>query len=286
MVSRTHLRNKMLADLENYARGIAETKAEEEAGKEDIRAITKLARSASLKLLSVMAVIRLDDELDNIEKTLTLALFNSTGNNATSKSKNLAHCCSRKDVDHACTEANRRNNNWLAMLALVVLGFNEFMTLLRNPLWLGVLFVGYLVSKASLYSRLGKTTALNILAGQLKPNLCESKNPPGWDEILSRLGGSKEYLLGIKEDKLKAVIKKQTLDTIKDPWKPCMRAIISNHNIENPYRVMDICEELGISLEVLSSKAKDLTDGDLQLVMIAETALKEADSYLFDEPSN
>lgn len=33
-----------------------------------------------------MAVIRLDDELDNIEKTLTLALFNSTGNNATSKS--------------------------------------------------------------------------------------------------------------------------------------------------------------------------------------------------------
>lgn len=47
-------------------------------GKEDIRAITKMARSASLKLLSVMAVIRLDDELDNIEKTLTLALFNST----------------------------------------------------------------------------------------------------------------------------------------------------------------------------------------------------------------
>lgn len=33
-----------------------------------------------------MAIIRLDDELDNIEKTLTLSLFNSTGNNATSKS--------------------------------------------------------------------------------------------------------------------------------------------------------------------------------------------------------
>lgn len=33
-----------------------------------------------------MAVLRLDDELDNIEKTLTLALFNPTGNSATSKS--------------------------------------------------------------------------------------------------------------------------------------------------------------------------------------------------------
>lgn len=88
-----------------------------------------------------MAVIRLDDELDNIEKTLTLALFNSTSNNATSKSIStidslasstweqvtktsltvsyentkglifIAHTllftlllsgCTRKDLDHAC----------------------------------------------------------------------------------------------------------------------------------------------------------------------------------------
>ena len=40
------------------------------SGKEDIRAITKTARSASLKLLSVMAAIRLDDDGDNIEGTL------------------------------------------------------------------------------------------------------------------------------------------------------------------------------------------------------------------------
>ncbi|XP_023642602.1 protein ROOT HAIR DEFECTIVE 3 isoform X1 [Capsella rubella] len=204
-------RNKMCSDLEKYAQGIVETKAKEEAGralmrmkdrfatifshdsdsmprvwtgKEDIRAITKMARSASLKLLSVMAVIRLNDELDNIEKTLTLALFNSTSNNTTSKSistidslasstweqvapeKTLitpVQCKSlwrqfKNETEYTVTqaisaqEANRRNNNWLpppwAILALVVLGFNEFMTLLRNPLWLLVLFVGYLISKA------------------------------------------------------------------------------------------------------------------------------------------
>ncbi|GKD99746.1 root hair defective 3-like protein [Tanacetum coccineum] len=49
-------------------------------------------------------------------------------------------------------EANKRNNNWMpppwAIAALVVLGFNEFMTLLRNPLWLLVIFVGYLLFKA------------------------------------------------------------------------------------------------------------------------------------------
>ncbi|KAF2302858.1 hypothetical protein GH714_009534 [Hevea brasiliensis] len=37
-------------------------------GKEDIRTITKDARSASLKLLSVMAAIRLDEKPDKIEK--------------------------------------------------------------------------------------------------------------------------------------------------------------------------------------------------------------------------
>ncbi|RWW17554.1 hypothetical protein BHE74_00054549 [Ensete ventricosum] len=35
-----------------------------------------------------------------------------------------------------------------AIAAILVLGFNEFMTLLRNPLYLGVIFVVFLVGKA------------------------------------------------------------------------------------------------------------------------------------------
>ncbi|RWW59709.1 hypothetical protein BHE74_00033341 [Ensete ventricosum] len=35
-----------------------------------------------------------------------------------------------------------------AILAILVLGFNEFMTLLRNPLYLAVIFVVFLVGKA------------------------------------------------------------------------------------------------------------------------------------------
>ncbi|MCI18203.1 ROOT HAIR defective 3 GTP-binding family protein, partial [Trifolium medium] len=50
-------------------------------GKEDIRSITKTARSASLKLLAVMAAIRIDDgDKDNIEKTLAVALLDTSGN--------------------------------------------------------------------------------------------------------------------------------------------------------------------------------------------------------------
>ncbi|XP_057505001.1 protein ROOT HAIR DEFECTIVE 3-like [Actinidia eriantha] len=203
---------KMIASLEDYARGVVESKAKEEAarvlirmkdrfatlfsqdsdsmprvwtGKEDIRAITKMARSASLKLLSVIAAIRLDDDDDdNIEKTLAVALVDTRSGATTNKSitsddplasstwaevspsKTLitpVQCKSlwrqfKMETEYAVTqaiaaqEASKRNNNWLpppwAIVALVVLGFNEFMTLLRNPLYLGVIFVGFLLVKA------------------------------------------------------------------------------------------------------------------------------------------
>ncbi|KAG5537880.1 hypothetical protein RHGRI_025094 [Rhododendron griersonianum] len=108
--------DKMLASLEDYARGVVELKTKEEAarvlirmkdrfatlfsqdsdsmprvwtGKEDIRAITKMARLSSLKLLSVLAAIRLDDEADNIEKTLAVVLVDNRSGALTNKSITL-----------------------------------------------------------------------------------------------------------------------------------------------------------------------------------------------------
>ncbi|KAK4481986.1 hypothetical protein RD792_012902 [Penstemon davidsonii] len=203
-------KDKMLSRLKDHARGIVEAKAQVEAGrvmtrmkdrfstlfshdsdsmprvwtgKEDIRAITKTARSASLKILSVMAAIRLDDTADNIEKTLSLALVDSRAAASTNRgisvdplassswdevpsSKTLltpVQCKSlwrqfNTETEYtvsqaiAAQEASRRSNNWLpppwAIIALAVLGFNEFMTLLRNPLYLGVIFVAFLLMKA------------------------------------------------------------------------------------------------------------------------------------------
>ncbi|KAF5466453.1 hypothetical protein F2P56_016376 [Juglans regia] len=108
-------KGSMLQNMENYARGVVEAKAREEAGRvlirmkdrfstlfshdsdsiprvwtgnEDIRAITKTARSASLKLLSVMVVTRLnDDDNDSIENTLSVALVDSA--NAAVKDRSI-----------------------------------------------------------------------------------------------------------------------------------------------------------------------------------------------------
>ncbi|CAH1426920.1 unnamed protein product [Lactuca virosa] len=62
-------------------------------------------------------------------------------------------------------EANNRNNNMLpppwAIAVMFILGFNEFMTLLRNPLWMLVIFVGYLLFKA-LWVQLDKSGILSL----------------------------------------------------------------------------------------------------------------------------
>ncbi|CAH1426923.1 unnamed protein product [Lactuca virosa] len=71
----------------------------------------------------------------------------------------------RPDEMAEILEANNRNNNTLpppwAIAVMFILGFNEFMTLLRNPLWLLVIFVGYLLFKA-LWVQLDKSGILSL----------------------------------------------------------------------------------------------------------------------------
>ncbi|XP_070677404.1 protein ROOT HAIR DEFECTIVE 3 homolog 2-like isoform X3 [Malus domestica] len=156
-------------------------------GNEDIRSITKDARTASLKLLLTMAAIRLDEKPDNIENVLVSSLVDRTVTVSSSQNRKLGpptdplasssweevsskdtlitpvQCKSlsrqfKAETEYRVTqaisaqEAHKRSNNWLpppwAIMAMIVLGFNEFMMLLKNPLYLMVLFVAFLLSKA------------------------------------------------------------------------------------------------------------------------------------------
>ncbi|KAM4101399.1 hypothetical protein ACJW30_05G140600 [Castanea mollissima] len=155
-------------------------------GKEDIRAITRDARSASLRLLSVLAAIRLSENPDKIENVLFSSLMDGAVAVPSSQDRNIkastdplasstweevspmdtlitpVQCKSlwrqfKAETEYTVTqaisaqEAHRKSNNWLpppwAILAMIVLGFNEFMLLLRNPLYLMVLFIFLLLSK-------------------------------------------------------------------------------------------------------------------------------------------
>ncbi|XP_031476366.1 protein ROOT HAIR DEFECTIVE 3 homolog 2-like isoform X2 [Nymphaea colorata] len=153
-------------------------------GKEDIRSITKNARAAALKLLAVLAAIRLDGQPDKIEKTLFSSLVDAGRGNqdrrivadgdplASSTWEEVpsnmtlitpVQCKTLWRQFNAETEylvvqavsaqeAYKRSHNWLpppwAIVAMAVLGFNEFMALLRNPLYIGVFFIVGLLLKA------------------------------------------------------------------------------------------------------------------------------------------
>lgn len=56
----------------------------------------------------------------------------------------------------------------------------------------------------------GKTTALKILGGKVKPNLGNYENPPEWQEIIKNYRGSElqNYLAKLTEDKI--AVRRQT----------------------------------------------------------------------------
>jgi len=56
---------------------------------------------------------------------------------------------------------------------------------------------------------IGKSTALNVLSGKLKPNLGKPKEPPDWHEILAYYRGSElqKYFTRMLEDDLRVSIK-------------------------------------------------------------------------------
>ncbi|VAI27484.1 unnamed protein product [Triticum turgidum subsp. durum] len=201
---------EMVSKLRDYGQSIVENKAKEEAskilmhmkerftvvfshdkdsmprtwtGKEDVRAIAKEARSAALKLLSVLAVIRWDDKPDRIENILISTLLDgsvasksssaSSGDPLASTSWEEVHpkhtlitpaqCKSvwkqfQSETEFTITQAvstqqaHRRSNGRLpppwALVAMAVLGFDEIMMLLRNPIYMFLLFVGYLLVRA------------------------------------------------------------------------------------------------------------------------------------------
>merc|ERR1711939_359088 len=69
---------------------------------------------------------------------------------------------------------------------------------------------------------IGKSTALKILAGSLKPNLGRFDDPPDWQDILKHFRGSElqNYFTKILEDDLKALIKPQYVDHHPENFRP------------------------------------------------------------------
>lgn len=134
---------------------------------------------------------------------------------------------------------------------------------------------------------IGKSTALKILAGKIKPNLGRwAENVPDWTDILAYFRGSElqNYFTKILENQLKAVIKPQYVDLIPKAFKGTVQEALDKKNETG--QLEHFCELLELTPAVRSRNIDELSGGELQRFAIALLCIQKADVYMFDEPSS
>ncbi|KAI3863563.1 hypothetical protein MKW92_011888 [Papaver armeniacum] len=130
---------------------------------------------------------------------------------------------------------------------------------------------------------IGKSTALRLLAGTLKPNLGRYKNPPDWEEILSSFTEEQQgYYLDLLGYHLQALIKPQNLDDLQKTFKGNVGKLLDLHD-ERGVKA-EICRELELD-QLLGRNVSDLSGGELQRFAIAVLSMRHSDAFMFDEPS-
>ncbi|MDA4126945.1 MAG: ribosome biogenesis/translation initiation ATPase RLI [Thaumarchaeota archaeon] len=132
---------------------------------------------------------------------------------------------------------------------------------------------------------IGKSTALKILAGQLIPNLGDYEKEPSWERFLSYLSGRemKEHFERIADGEMRVSLKPQAVYKLPEAWKKDTEGLL--RQMDERKKMDEVVETLNLKA-TLKMKVSDLSGGELQRVAVAAAALKDADLYLFDEPSS
>jgi ATP-binding cassette subfamily E protein 1 len=133
---------------------------------------------------------------------------------------------------------------------------------------------------------IGKSTAIKLLSGSLRPNLGDWESaPPDWDTIITMFprGELRDYLGLVSEGKVTISTKPQHIDKLPRVFDGQVRELLARVDDRNELDVF--ADELGIA-HIMDRKLSVLSGGELQRVAICATLLKEADVYFFDEPSS
>ncbi len=132
---------------------------------------------------------------------------------------------------------------------------------------------------------MGKTTIVDILAGNTKPNFGQYDKELAWDEVLKKFQGTelKSHFEKIANGELLVSIKPQHVYMIPKAFKGTARDLLQKYNER------DVLDDLVTSLDLkyaLNRNVTELSGGELQRLAVAIAASKESDYYFFDEPSS
>ena len=132
---------------------------------------------------------------------------------------------------------------------------------------------------------MGKSTVVNILSGNLKPNLGRYEDAPDWNEILKYYSGTelKSHFEKIKDKQIRASIKPQQVHNIVQAFNGTGKELIEKYDERGVS--IQLIEELGLK-NAIDHNIKELSGGELQRIAVAVAASKDAEFYFFDEPSS
>jgi ATP-binding cassette subfamily E protein 1 len=129
---------------------------------------------------------------------------------------------------------------------------------------------------------IGKSTAIQILSGQLRPNLGNFDSEVAWEEILKLYTGTElfDYLQTVSKKSLKIATKPQYIDFIPKVFTGTVRALLKTTDERN--QLGGILPLLKLDA-ILDHEIATLSGGELQRVAIAACLARDADLYFLDE---
>lgn len=131
----------------------------------------------------------------------------------------------------------------------------------------------------------GKTTAIKILSGEIKSNLGNYEiSGVSAKELIKIFRGTELqiYLQLLEKGGVKTVVKPQKIEFLSS-IEDNVENVLKKHDEKKIFS--DIVEKLQLE-KILQRKLSELSGGELQRVAIAIAALRRADFYFIDEPSN
>jgi ATP-binding cassette subfamily E protein 1 len=131
---------------------------------------------------------------------------------------------------------------------------------------------------------IGKSTAIKILAGVLKPNLGGEKEAD-WSELVKFFKGheAQVYFEAVRDGKIKVAYKPQHVELISQTMKGKVSELLKK--VDERKKFDEVVDALQLR-DVLDRDVTQVSGGELQRVAIAATVLRNANLYIFDEPSS
>ncbi|MFH1327838.1 MAG: ribosome biogenesis/translation initiation ATPase RLI, partial [Candidatus Bathyarchaeota archaeon] len=130
---------------------------------------------------------------------------------------------------------------------------------------------------------IGKTSAIKILSGEIRPNLGDYEKTPEWDEVIRHFRGSllQNYFDKIRRGDTKVIHKPQYIDKISKVVKGKVGEILEG--VDERDRMKTVVELVDLK-ELVDRNVKVLSGGECQRLAIASAICREGDVYIFDEP--